>query len=284
MFFAIEYIKSMINRTKKSQSNYWASTVFVILFLATILIWLKSQYLISIMTDLKSDAYENRGAYGDSFGMITSLFSSLTFFLVLYGIYYQRKEMSTQNEMLNLSKRQHYFDRAYAFLEKNINKLKDQEIGLSRVFFDMANRGEISNWETLKVEDLNNTENNTVEINTNIVEAIKALKNLSEHKLPPYIIILSDVDRLLKKLLGDKELNNEDYGCIKEVIKLQLDKDFRKYISTTLKFYNTYLISELFLKTKSIKIAGNRSYNHQVDSKSKYYNLEPLIRMQDLYS
>ncbi|MBK9718931.1 MAG: hypothetical protein IPO85_15745 [Saprospiraceae bacterium] len=198
MFFALEYIKSMINRTKKSQSKYWASTVFVILFLATILLWLKSQYLISIMTDLKSCDYTQRGAYGDSFGMITSLFSSLTFFLVLYGIYYQRKEMSTQNEMLNLSKRQHYFDRAYAFLEKNITQLKDQEMSLLKFYNDLSSKQIISYWNTLRIEDLNNTDNDNLEINTHIIKSIKALKDLAEHKLPPYIILLTEVDKLIK--------------------------------------------------------------------------------------
>lgn len=236
------------------------------------------------MTNLKSDAYENRGAYGDSFGMITSLFSSLTFFLVLYGIYYQRKEMSTQNEMLNLSKRQHYFDRAYAFLEKNLTKLKEQEITLLAVYKSLEHKKVIACWEKLTITDLNNTNINNLKINTDIEKAIEELKTYTENKLAPYSVLLTDVDCLIKKFLGDTEINTEDYGCLMEVIKLQLNKDFRSYISTTLKFYNTYVSSELFQNEKIIKKEKDQEYKHEVDSESKYYNLQPIIRMKGLFT
>ncbi|MBL0236837.1 MAG: hypothetical protein IPQ02_09555 [Saprospiraceae bacterium] len=269
--------------TKTNQNKTWTSIAFGILFLATILLWFKSQYIITILTKLENSDYQRRGAYGDSFGMITSLFSSLTFFLVLYGIYYQRKEMSTQNEMLNLSKRQHYFDRAYAYLEKNITKLKDQETYFLQAYKDLDGRRVMSNWNTLRTEDLNNTDQEHLETNTNIINAIKSLKNFTENKVPPFTIILKDIDRLIKKLLGDAEYNRDDYECLKEVIKLQLDKDLKEYIDTTLKFYTTYKNSDLFQNAKIIKYIKGQSYNHKVDSNSKYTNLETLNGLKNLY-
>lgn len=141
MFFAFNYLKLLKIKSVRWISKSWSSILLLIVILIIILLWWNTQFIISYLTNIGYSDCTKRGAYGDSYGFTTSLISSLTFILVLYGIYYQRKEMSTQKEMLDLSKRQHYFDRAYEFLDKNLSQLNSAQTNvLSKIHSERYNQ------------------------------------------------------------------------------------------------------------------------------------------------
>lgn len=80
---------------KKKKSNH--NPIFALsLFFIVILLWLGSWYLI---TNQIIDNNE-RGTFGDMFGVVNSLFSGLAFAGLIYTIYLQSKELSLQREEL----------------------------------------------------------------------------------------------------------------------------------------------------------------------------------------
>lgn len=261
----------------------WSIIVFLFLFFLISIVWYLTPLIISYWTKLDFNCYQERGAFGDSFGIITSMFSSLTFFLVLYGIYFQRKEIKSQEEMLEISRRQHYFDRAYEFLLKNIQELNQSELKFVNSLQIHGINDVLGDWEILQIADLNNTNKNTIELNRGILSSINKLKEFSNQVLPNFVIYFSDLDRLLKKLLGSESLNKDDYNCLMEIIKLKIDKKIRITLITALKFYEVYFSSSLSQQVTRIKLEGNSHIDLEPHSKSHYYNLLAIRKWSGIF-
>lgn len=283
MFFALEFLKSNIVSMNNKLSSFRNSIVFVILLFLIIFLWWNTQFIISYMSKIKPNDYTARGAYGDSFGLVTSLFSSLTFFLVLYGIYYQRKEMATQKEMVDISKKQHYFDRAYEFLENNLPKLKQKEQELLSSINSPNTQSMIEDWNTIQLSDLNNIEQSAIEIINKITSAINFLEKFSNSLLPQYIIYFSDLDKLINKLLASEISNRDDYESLMEIIKLSVDKQFRSTIIKALRFYDIYFASELSKKVIRIKTNKMSYIDLKPQLESNYYNLQAFNKWPGVF-
>ncbi len=242
-----------------------------------------SQFLISDWTGLDTNCYQERGAFGDSFGIITSLFSSLTFFLVLYGIYYQRKEMSTQKEMLDLSRRQHYFDRAYEFLDKKLSQLESaQAIVLGKIYSERHYQySEV--WDKITTKEIDNILENKYDENARILNAIKNLNDFSNFTISEYSNLFSNIDKLIKQLLGNSNINSNDYECLQEIIKLTVKKEFKTVLHKAMKFYNAYKASKLFRQSIEITIEKDTTKNHVSKSEASFYNLLALNRSPRIF-
>lgn len=70
------------------------------------------------------DSWEVRGQFGDSFGGITALFSSLAFAGLIYTIYLQRNELQLQREELKLQREE--MTKSREQLSKQVAILKTQ--------------------------------------------------------------------------------------------------------------------------------------------------------------
>lgn len=81
------------------------------LIIFIILIWLASW----IFIDYKYASFGERGAFGDKFGFINSLFSGLALACIIYSIYLQRKDLKQQRKELKLTRDE--------FIEQNFHNI-----------------------------------------------------------------------------------------------------------------------------------------------------------------
>jgi hypothetical protein len=73
-----------------------------ILFLAITIVWVISIFLLH----LYFDELQQKAMFGDSFGVINSLFSGLAFAGIIYAIFLQREEISMQKDELELTRKE----------------------------------------------------------------------------------------------------------------------------------------------------------------------------------
>ena len=79
---------------------------FYWLIVLVIAIWITSW----IITDNLYQNVEDRGAFGDKFGFINSLFSGLALAGIIYSIFLQQKELSLQRTELKETKENHIIE------------------------------------------------------------------------------------------------------------------------------------------------------------------------------
>lgn len=95
-----------------------------------IVIWALSGYLISLIDPI------NRGSFGDMFGAVNALFSGLALFGIVLSILIQQKELNSQREELQETRKEFKTNRITSilfkqveFLNSSIDKLKFYQSG-----------------------------------------------------------------------------------------------------------------------------------------------------------
>lgn len=90
-------------------------TIYIIVALATVIgLWFLNLLVALVFHDYNSDS----GTFGDTFGIVTSLFSGLAFAGIIISIFLQSKELMLQRRQLSLQAKELH-DQSIAFNEQN---------------------------------------------------------------------------------------------------------------------------------------------------------------------
>lgn len=243
------------------------TTKIIIGILTVLIIWAFSGYLISLIDPV------NRGSFGDMFGAINALFSGLALFGIVLSILIQQKELNSQREELEETRKEFKTNRITSilfkqveFLNSSIDKLKFYPSGQYQ--FDGA---KTLHDFTFKLNELETTqqakgikvliEENSNNISIIITRVHSALKNFEEilsssrlesnaelqikklfkSNISPSLFILFHYRiRHLKFLIDQLDKNKNQVGIDKDI--LQVEKSLYKLdlerISEILKFGN----------------------------------------------
>lgn len=80
---------------------------------------------------------------------------------------------------------------------------------------------------------------------------------------------------MIIKLLGENNINNDDYVCLQEINKLTTNKEFKTILFKAMKFFHEYKSSKLYTLNVPINSKTNEltSRNHEPISETSFYNL-----------
>jgi hypothetical protein len=79
------------------KDSYWPFIIIVLLILVV-------QAIFPFVLSSAINGWDNRGAFGDMFGAVGSLYSGLAFAGIIYTIFLQRKELTLQRKELELTR------------------------------------------------------------------------------------------------------------------------------------------------------------------------------------
>jgi uncharacterized membrane protein len=142
---AEEEVSKKSKNTKKKQKI--GNKQLLILLSIVFVVWLITGFIISFVHgDLN-----NRGLFGDSFGMVNSLFSGFAFAGIIYTILLQRKELKYQRDELKLTRKE---------LKKSSNAQIASQKELAKQSLNMKRTAELNALSTL----INSLENRDMRI------------------------------------------------------------------------------------------------------------------------
>lgn len=134
-----------MNDTNNSKIGNTAVMPLIILMIVVFILWLASIFILApVFVNL-----EERAQFGDSFGMINSLFSGLAFAGIIYTILLQRKELSLQRNELALTRKE---------LERSASAQVESQKELARQSANLKQTAVLNALSTL-VSDIQNREN-----------------------------------------------------------------------------------------------------------------------------
>ncbi len=101
--------RTRLRALKRATVLSWCWFAFGIVVVAVLWHWLGHYPLGVAISDLKNpnEAYPRAGTYGDSFGMVNSLFSALAFAAIVFTLYQQQLELRYQHQEIADSLEQH---------------------------------------------------------------------------------------------------------------------------------------------------------------------------------
>ena len=115
--------------TKKKDRDYRKQVIFgaiIIVIALWIISWLSIDYLIVPKTEIENqNLLSERGAFGDKFGFINSLFSGLALTGIIISIYFQQKELSLQRDEI-IETREEFKDQNFQTTFFNLLKTQRQ--------------------------------------------------------------------------------------------------------------------------------------------------------------
>lgn len=146
---------------------YGAIITVLVLWIAS---WLLIDYVIFPTSEDNTSLFGNRGAFGDKFGFINSLFSGLALTGIIISIYFQQKELSLQRNEL-IETREEFKDQNFQTTFFNLLKTQRQ----------LAEEINVTIWNLKSYNSLRNTDfKGRVFFNksrTELKRVIKALKS-----------------------------------------------------------------------------------------------------------
>lgn len=139
--------------TKKKETDYRKMVIYGAIFTVIVLwiiSWLSIDYLIVPKTEIENpNLLSERGAFGDKFGFINSLFSGLALTGIIISIYFQQKELSLQRDEL-IETREEFKDQN--FQTTFFNLLKTQRQLAEEI---ITNVWDLKSYDKFKKKDLN---------------------------------------------------------------------------------------------------------------------------------
>ena len=169
-----------MDNSKNGKDNNITITHLITLMSVIFGIWLISIGVVYwVFTGL-----ENRAQFGDSFGMINSLFSGLAFAGIIYTILLQRKELALQRNELELTRKE---------LERSASAQVESQKELARQSANLKQTAVLNALSTL-VNEIQNQENYYRSLKSEGVkrEHLEPLEKEKEHYLGMIRNILHD--------------------------------------------------------------------------------------------
>jgi hypothetical protein len=112
--------------------NFRAPTIAIFIAIVAIVL-LYAGLIIYLTWPISEYSVAKAGVFGDSFGIVTSLFSGLAFGGIIITILLQRQELSESREIFKLQRFEGSFYRLLSFYRKNLEdiKISDHQTGVS---------------------------------------------------------------------------------------------------------------------------------------------------------
>jgi hypothetical protein len=139
--------------TKKKETDYKKVIIYgaiITVIVMWIISWISIDYLIVPKTEIENpNLLSERGAFGDKFGFINSLFSGLALTGIIISIYFQQKELSLQRDEL-VETREEFKDQN--FQTTFFNLLKTQRQLAEEIITDVC---DLKSYDKFKKRELN---------------------------------------------------------------------------------------------------------------------------------